>query len=83
MSYSEWKALILFQTESGDVVRVEIETESDKNDYSKSDEPGAVVDCCDKWEQENPEDGVISRPDQGKRVSASLFNCIVFRGIFS
>jgi hypothetical protein len=83
MSYSEWKTLILFQTESGNVIRIQIEAEPDKNDDGKGDETCAVVDCCDKREQENPEDGVIGHPNQGKWVSASLLNCNMFRGGFS
>jgi hypothetical protein len=56
------------------VVGIQVEAEPYKDDHGKHDKSRAVFHCREKGQQKSPKGKVISRPDQGERVSAALFD---------
>jgi hypothetical protein len=71
---SEGITFILLWREFEDVVRIQISNEPNKNNDGKHDKARTVFHCRKKGEQKNPEDSIISFPDQGEWVSERLFD---------
>jgi hypothetical protein len=72
---SEGKTFELLRIE--DIVRIEISSQSHKNNYGKCDKARAVLDWRKEGEQENPKDGIKSpKSHPGEPVIESLFDCI-------
>lgn len=70
---TEREAFILLWLLEG-VIGVKIEQQPDQNDNCKRNKSRAVFHACKKWEQKDPEDNVIGKPDQRKQVNASLLD---------
>lgn len=74
----ERETFILLRGELEDVVGIQVSGEPYQDNDSKDDEAGAVIDHREERQQKNPEGGIISRPDQGERVSCCLFDgCVI------
>jgi len=68
---SEGKTFELLRIE--DIVRIEIGSQSHKDNYGKCYKARAVLDWRKEWEQENPEDGIKSpKSHPGDPVLESL-----------
>ena len=75
--------IIPLWSEIKDIVGIEIQYQPDQDDHTKNDKTGAVFDLCKKWDQEDPEDRVIYKSNDGKRMGVSLFDdlsipCLIF-----
>jgi hypothetical protein len=71
---SEGKTFELLRFEPEDVVRIQIQTESHKNNDGECYKARAVVDRRKKGKQKNPKGSVINLSDQGEWVSEPLFD---------
>lgn len=78
----EWKSLILLRLEIQNVVRIKIDYKPYNNDHGEGYKARAIVDCCKERNQEDPEDEIVSLPDEREWVGESLLDCIVVRKIF-
>jgi len=56
------------------VVCIQISGEPYKNNDSKQNKARTVFHCRKKGKQKNPEDNIISYPNQDERVSVPLFD---------
>jgi len=73
---SEGKIFVLLRLLE-DVICIQIENEPDRNDHSEHYKARTVLHGRKEGKQKNPKDNVVSRSDQGKWVSAPLFDCLV------
>jgi len=56
------------------VVGIQISAKPDKNNDGKQDKGRAIVHSRKKGQQKNPKGNIISCPDQGEGMHASLFD---------
>jgi hypothetical protein len=71
---SEGISFELLRCELEDVVRIQIKSEPYKNNYGKRNKARTVVDDRKKGKQKNPEDSIISIPNQPEWVSERLID---------
>jgi hypothetical protein len=71
---SERETIILCRREIKNVIGIQVDDQSYKNDDREQDKTCAVVHGCKKGEQKDPEEKIVSHPNQGKRVCAPLLD---------
>ena len=69
-------------SEVQDIVGIEIQDQSDQDNNAKGDEANAVFHYREEGDQEDPENKIIDKSDDGKRVGTCLFYNLSIPGLF-